>query len=173
MDFGGDINVVYHSDEDRRYRETVLTASPRRSPPGYMTLLRMLGLYLVLAGAREVAAQIPANARRSPVPPGWECNDGFVRRDASCVSLGTATDDEIRRYLMAASIAAYSGSCPCPFSLNRAGRRCGGNSAYSRPGGSRPLCFEQDVTPEQIKAVRDKYRAHFTPNNPARTIRAR
>jgi len=43
------------------------------------------------------------------------------------------------------SIAAYSGSCPCPYSTDRAGRRCGARSAYSRPGGRAPLCFPSDV----------------------------
>jgi hypothetical protein len=43
------------------------------------------------------------------------------------------------------SIAAYSGSCPCPYSTDRAGRRCGGRSAHSRGGGAAPLCFPADV----------------------------
>lgn len=43
------------------------------------------------------------------------------------------------------SIAAYPGSCPCPYSTDRAGRRCGARSAYSRPGGARPLCYPSDV----------------------------
>ena len=43
------------------------------------------------------------------------------------------------------SIVAYSGSCPCPYSVDRAGRRCGGRSAYSKPGGAAPLCYPADV----------------------------
>lgn len=43
------------------------------------------------------------------------------------------------------SIAAYSGNCPCPYSVDRAGRRCGARSAYSRPGGAAPLCYPADV----------------------------
>ncbi len=43
------------------------------------------------------------------------------------------------------SIASYSGSCPCPYSVDRAGRRCGGRSAYSKPGGAAPLCYAADV----------------------------
>jgi hypothetical protein len=123
-----------------------------------MKLLRLFMMYFLLGGVGDAAAQIPANARRSALSPGWSCNSGFVRRDSICVSLGVATDDEIRAFVMASSIAAYSGSCPCPFSLNRAGRRCGANSAYSRPGGSRPLCFEADVTSDQIKATRERHR---------------
>ncbi len=38
---------------------------------------------------------------------------------------------------------------------DRAGRNCGKRSAYSRPGGRSPLCYESDVT----KAMVDEYRA--------------
>ena len=44
------------------------------------------------------------------------------------------------------SIASYAGSCPCPYSVDRAGRRCGGRSAYNRRGGQAPLCYPGDVT---------------------------
>ena len=44
------------------------------------------------------------------------------------------------------SIATYPGSCPCPYSRDRAGRRCGGRSAWSKPGGYSPLCYESDIT---------------------------
>jgi hypothetical protein len=53
-------------------------------------------------------------------------------------------DGEVQRAIRQ-SIAAYSGSCPCPYSVDRAGRRCGGRSAYSRPGGAAPLCYPADV----------------------------
>jgi hypothetical protein len=43
------------------------------------------------------------------------------------------------------SIAAYPGSCACPYSTDRGGRRCGGRSAYSRGGGHAPLCYPADV----------------------------
>lgn len=36
---------------------------------------------------------------------------------------------------------AYVGRCDCPYDLMRNGRRCGGNSAYSRPGGRSPVCY--------------------------------
>jgi hypothetical protein len=43
------------------------------------------------------------------------------------------------------SIAAYPGSCPCPYSTDRGGRRCGARSAHSRGGGRAPLCYPADV----------------------------
>ncbi|HZG46733.1 MAG TPA: hypothetical protein VEZ41_10800 [Allosphingosinicella sp.] len=54
------------------------------------------------------------------------------------------SDSEVQRAIRQ-SIAAYSGSCPCPYSVDRAGRRCGGRSAYSKPGGAAPLCYPADV----------------------------
>jgi hypothetical protein len=41
--------------------------------------------------------------------------------------------------------------CACPDDLMRNGRRCGGSSAYSRPGGASPKCYPSDVTAEDIK----------------------
>jgi hypothetical protein len=35
----------------------------------------------------------------------------------------------------------YVGTCDCPYDLMRNGRRCGGRSAYSRPGGRSPICY--------------------------------
>ena len=64
------------------------------------------------------------------------------------------TDAEIRRILINRSIASYSGSCPCPYNLDRAGRRCGGRSAYSRPGGASPLCYARDVSDQAVRAYR-------------------
>jgi uncharacterized protein YraI len=35
----------------------------------------------------------------------------------------------------------YVGTCDCPYDRMRNGRLCGGNSAYSKPGGRSPLCY--------------------------------
>jgi hypothetical protein len=58
---------------------------------------------------------------------------------------GAQSADAAAQRAIRQSIAAYSGSCPCPYSTDRAGRRCGARSAYSRPGGAAPLCFASDV----------------------------
>ena len=39
---------------------------------------------------------------------------------------------------------AVSGSCECPYDEDSRGRSCGGRSAYSRPGGADPICYESD-----------------------------
>lgn len=64
------------------------------------------------------------------------------------------TDAQVRKILIAQSREAYSGNCPCPYDIDRAGRSCGKRSAYSRPGGEAPLCFDRDVTQAMIEAYR-------------------
>lgn len=61
----------------------------------------------------------------------------------------------IAQRLMAESRAAYPGSCACPYDVDRDGRRCGARSAYSKPGGYAPICYESDVT----AAMMQQYRA--------------
>ncbi len=53
--------------------------------------------------------------------------------------------------IIGASIASYPGRCPCPYFTDRAGRRCGGRSAYSRAGGYAPLCYPEDVTDAMVR----------------------
>lgn len=64
------------------------------------------------------------------------------------------SDAKIRSALIKQSLLGYYGSCPCPYNTDRAGRRCGKRSAYSRPGGASPLCFPHEISPEMIKTYR-------------------
>jgi hypothetical protein len=57
---------------------------------------------------------------------------------------GAQSDAEVQSRIRG-SIAAYPGSCPCPYSVDRGGRRCGARSAHSRRGGHAPLCYPSDV----------------------------
>ena len=66
------------------------------------------------------------------------------------------SDKEIKQILIKESISSYRGSCPCPYSGARNGSRCGKRSAYSRPGGASPLCYESDVTDEMVEAYRNR-----------------
>lgn len=68
------------------------------------------------------------------------------------------TNAQIKEAMIRASIAAYTGSCPCPFNVDRGGRRCGKRSAYHRPGGKSPLCFPEDITSKMIEEYRRKAR---------------
>jgi hypothetical protein len=67
------------------------------------------------------------------------------------------TDAAIIAILIAASIASYKAMgkpCSCPEDVARNGSRCGGRSAWSKPGGFTPLCYPADVTADMIKAYR-------------------
>lgn len=64
------------------------------------------------------------------------------------------SDTEIAERLIAESIAGYDGPCACPYQHDRAGRSCGRRSAYNRPRGATPLCFEKDVTPDMLADAR-------------------
>lgn len=87
------------------------------------------------------------------------------RAAATLLALSAATlsgpawgqsDAQIRQRLIRQSIASYPGSCPCPYSVDRGGRRCGGRSAYSRPGGYAPLCYPSDVSAEDVRRARGR-----------------
>lgn len=70
------------------------------------------------------------------------------------VDLSRLTAKELRiikEQMIAASIEEYDGPCPCPYNTMRNGRACGGRSAYSRPGGEEPLCYEKDITVEMVR----------------------
>jgi hypothetical protein len=54
---------------------------------------------------------------------------------------------KLRNVIVAQSREEYlrnKGPCPCPYSKS-SGRMCGGNSAYSRPGGATVYCYPADV----------------------------
>lgn len=55
-------------------------------------------------------------------------------------------DRALKQRIIKSSLARYSGNCPCPYNRDSAGRRCGARSAYSRPGGASPICYESDIT---------------------------
>ncbi len=76
---------------------------------------------------------------------------------ASALFQARLSDDQIRDRIIASSIAAYSGSCPCPYNTDRAGRRCGARSAYSRPGGASPKCYRSDISDAEVA----RWRARF------------
>lgn len=52
--------------------------------------------------------------------------------------LGKDGVGDVKQKIIQSSISAYRGNCPCPYNTDRAGRRCGGRSAYSRHGGASP-----------------------------------
>lgn len=69
------------------------------------------------------------------------------------------TEQQIRKQIVAESIAAYPGRCPCPYNVTRNGSACGGRSAWSRQGGYAPICYEREVTKEMVRQHRERERA--------------
>lgn len=69
--------------------------------------------------------------------------------------IAAPTNGEItaaRRTIIRQSIAAYPGSCACPYNTDRAGRRCGKRSAWSRPGGFSPVCYDSDISQSRLNS---------------------
>lgn len=115
-------------------------------------------VFVAQGQSQSRTAAIPPNASASPYG-GWTCDDGYVKRARSCVQVADATDAEVRRMMIANSLGAYPGNCPCPYNTDRAGRSCGRRSAYSRPGGASPLCYDSDITAASLKQFRARYPA--------------
>jgi uncharacterized protein YraI len=69
-------------------------------------------------------------------------------------SVPVLSDSTIIQRIIAESLAAYPGSCPCPYNRDRGGRACGRRSAYSKPGGYSPICYAEDVSRSMIEAFR-------------------
>jgi len=66
------------------------------------------------------------------------------------------SDTQIKQRMIHESIASYPGNCPCPYNTARNGSRCGKRSAYSKPGGYAPLCYEEDITLRMIQDYRKR-----------------
>jgi len=77
---------------------------------------------------------------------------------APALSAHAESDAQIKRRIIAESLASYPGNCPCPYNTMRNGASCGGRSAYSRPGGYAPICYASDVTPAMIQEWRAAHR---------------
>jgi hypothetical protein len=67
---------------------------------------------------------------------------------------GALTDAQVKKAIIAESIASYPGNCPCPYNSASNGSSCGGRSAYSRKGGYGPTCYAKDITPQEVAAWR-------------------
>jgi hypothetical protein len=72
-------------------------------------------------------------------------------------AMARESDAQIKQKIIQQSIDSYPGNCPCPYNTDRAGRRCGGRSAYNRPGGYSPKCFASDVTAVEVLAYRQNH----------------
>jgi hypothetical protein len=72
---------------------------------------------------------------------------------------GGISDAEARDQMIKESIATHQASgnpCACPYNVMADGGECGGFSAYSRPGGTTPLCYPKDITEAAIREWRQQ-----------------
>jgi hypothetical protein len=77
---------------------------------------------------------------------------------SSALAVGAEISDaQVRKAIIQETLQSYPGRCPCPYNVDRAGRSCGRRSAYSRPGGYAPICYDGDVTEQMIRAWRARH----------------
>jgi hypothetical protein len=67
------------------------------------------------------------------------------------IAQAAMSDAQAREGIIRESLAGYSGPCPCPYNRMRNGRACGNVSAYVRPGGYSPICYDRDISAEMIR----------------------
>jgi len=84
----------------------------------------------------------------------WMMVGLLVDGGATAMEKQPLSDAKIRDLIVAESIASYPGNCPCPYNTDRAGRKCGARSAWSKPGGRSPTCYANEVTAEQVRQFR-------------------
>ena len=75
---------------------------------------------------------------------------------SSVLAKNDLSDSQVRAMMIQDSIASYSGRCPCPYNLASNGSQCGRRSAYSKPGGYAPLCYDTDITAEMVNQYKSR-----------------
>jgi hypothetical protein len=70
-------------------------------------------------------------------------NSGHTAPSYSLPSYSTSSKSKQQQ--IDESIANYPGICACPYSRASNGSKCGKRSAWSKPGGDEPLCYESDI----------------------------
>lgn len=121
--------------------------------------LRRVGTWIEVRGQKERIGWIEApNLTLAPAPDSLP--------EVSSPGVSTLSAMAIAALIVQASRSAYYASgrpCACPDDRTRTGRRCGANSAYSRPGGAQPLCYPSDVPAERIDEYKAKLKRASSP----------
>jgi hypothetical protein len=103
---------------------------------------------------RDITAAVPPSGARAPTS-----RKPFQSSTTKQDSVLRITDAQISARLVRESRAEYYATghpCACPDDVARNGSRCGGRSAYSRPGGAEPYCYVADVPASEIEAYRQR-----------------
>lgn len=145
-------------------RDVAMRQAPRRDASVLDRLTRGMEVAELERRTNWVRIRHPITARE-----GWISANLLTRerpaREAETRRTGQPQSDQVRpptgmtdaaiiQRLIEQSRANYPGNCACPDNVDRAGRRCGGRSAHSRPGGRAPLCYPRDVSREAVAEFR-------------------
>jgi len=98
-----------------------------------------------------VAITSPTGARH-----GWTAKASAAEPQAGS-RRRSVTDAEIRKAMIAESIANYPGNCPCPYNKASNGSSCGRRSAWNRAGGESPLCYPSDISAAMVAGYRSSH----------------
>ena len=157
---GGSVEAQWDDGSIERYRfevedgtlRGVSTSSQIRSLIGKLGQRRNVRILALNARNEEVTDRISLTGSSRAIGA-LPCSSAA---QSSASRPSGPSDAEIRRTIVRQSISRYSGSCPCPYNTDRAGRRCGRRSAYSKPGGASPLCYPGDVSDRAVEAYRGR-----------------
>jgi hypothetical protein len=129
------------------------------APVAAMTLPSVSAKPVALNGP-VAQAPAPVPTPRSPTPSTKTSSpDTPVRSDSNRKVEVALTAAAIAAIIVQASRAQYHAGgrpCACPDDTMRNGQACGARSAYSRPGGTAPLCYSHDVTAAMIDSYRQR-----------------
>lgn len=123
-------------------------------------LLSLNSCYLLIKkinlekGLSNIIQEVVEPRAAMPLPTSAQQQTKPLQEQDKSAQKTKLTDDQIRKALIQNSINQYSGSCPCPYFSDRGGRRCGGRSAWSRPGGASPLCYSTDISDKDVLRIR-------------------
>jgi hypothetical protein len=81
----------------------------------------------------------------------------FALLSAAAALAAAMSDAQVKQAIIQESLASHPGPCPCPYSIMRNGRQCGTRSAYSKPGGYSPICYESQITQAMIQTHRRQH----------------
>jgi hypothetical protein len=105
----------------------------------------------------EVKVKLAERQRLRPLAVVYAGFLGLFFLASDVMGAEALTDEQIRELILKESIANYSGTCPCPYSEKTSGEKCGDSSAYRKPGGQKPLCYQKDISPGQVDKYRKKH----------------
>jgi endonuclease YncB( thermonuclease family) len=171
-DFIGQSTVACQQTDTDHYGRLVATCTARNTSlnawlvaNGWAVAYRQYGGHLYSSQEQSAKVRkigiwrgkfdIPSDWRRgkrqatSPKPaPVRKCS---VSKETPCNAVELVRDADIKKLMIRQSMSGYPGNCPCPYNRDRAGRNCGGRSAYARRGGYAPLCYQSDISQEAVE----------------------